>query len=293
MLRIILAQTDGPPPPEFEFGDEFTPELLPFPWLLWSWLSGVIGPLLFILTIWMLIYAVRNDPERYLWVWIMILIPGIGAIAYFLIRYLPSVDKDSLPLAGTLKRRRKIRQLETAAMQIGNAYQYVQLGEELREARQSKQALAAYRKALEKEPDNLAALWGAALLEFEQGEVTAAEEKTSKILERDRTYKFGDVSLLYGKCLYARDELTAAREHLEQHIRKWRQPEGLYLLGKICLEQNDPEAARSALNGLIVDLDSSPRAIARKHLFWRSRAKRLLRRVPHSSPSSTDKAEIS
>jgi hypothetical protein len=146
----------------------------------------------------------------------------------------------------------------------------------LREAGRNGRALDAYRRALAKEPHNLAALWGAANLEFSDGATAAAKEKLATILERDPAYKFGDVSLLYAKTLRALSQSDEARAHLEQHVRKWRQPEALYLLGTICVEQNDPQQARQYLQGLIIDLDSSPRAIARKHVFWRSRAKRLL-----------------
>lgn len=248
--------------------------------LLWGWLFGWLGWLVLPFQLWMLIYCIRHDPERYIWIWIILLLPVAGALLYFLARWLPNSRVEPPAFLNRWKKRNAIRRLEIAAAQIGNAHQHIQLGEALREIGRTDEAGRAYAQALAKEPENLAALWGAANVEYLQGEQAAVRDKLAKVIAVDPGYKFGDVSLLYAKALYALGEQDAARDHLIAHIRKWRQPEGLYLLAKIHVEQNNPSAAREQLQGLIVDVESSPRAIARKFLFWKGRAKRLLRKLP-------------
>ena len=44
------------------------------------------------------------------------------------------------------------------------------------------------------------------------------------ILDADPQYKFGDVALAYGLALIDKQDLAAARTHLEQHVRRWRHP---------------------------------------------------------------------
>lgn len=250
----------------------------------WHWLwfasSGWFSLLYFALLIWMVIYCVKHDPERYIWLWIIFLTQPFGPFIYFIVRWLPSSNTKLPAFTHRWTKGREIRQLETAALQIGNAHQHVQYGEALKNVGKKEEALKAYRSALLKEPDNLAALWGAASMEFQLDEFDSAKEKLEKILNIEYGYKFGDVSLLYGKTLGAMQHKEQALAHFEKHIRKWRQPEAMFLLANLYLSFQRPDQAREALQSLVIDIDSSPKAIARKHLFWKSRAKKLLHKIP-------------
>jgi len=278
MLCFLIAQSSNGAPPTP------VPDVYPHvlsPWTnLWYWLSGWQSWIYFAFLAWMVIYCIRNDPERYIWLWIMLLFQPFGAIIYFFARWVPSSQMQAPSCLHRWTKRNMIHRLEVAAAQIGNPHQYVQLGDALREVARSQAAAGAYASALKKEPDNLAALWGAANIDFQKADFGAARGKLEKVIQVDPSYKFGDVSLLYGKTLYHLNETASAREHLTSHIKKWRQPEGLFLLAKVCAEQHDYGEARQQLQALIIDVDSSPKAIARKFLFWKSRAKRLLRRLP-------------
>ena len=108
----------------------------------------------------------------------------------------------------------------------------------------------------------------------------------SAVLEKDPQYKFGDVSLLYGKTLMKLGNNEEARTHFEQHVRRWRQPEALFCLGSLYIEAEEYDEARTQLNALIQDVEASPKAIARKFIFWKSRAKRQLRRIAGRTSSS-------
>lgn len=251
----------------------------------WHWLwfasSGWLSLFYFALLIWMVIYCVKHDPERFIWLWIIFLTQPFGPFIYFIVRWLPSSNTKLPAFTQKWTKAREIRQLETAALQIGNAHQHIQYGDALKNVGKIEVALKAYRSALSKEPDNLAALWGAASMEFRLDQFDSAKEKLEKVLSIESSYKFGDVSLLYGKTLGALQQKEDALAHFEKHIRKWRQPEAMYLLANLYLNFQRPDQARESLQGLIIDIDSSPKAIARKHLFWKSRAKKLLRKIPN------------
>ena len=207
-----------------------------------------------------------------------------ASFVYFLIRWLPG---NEIKIPAALKRWTRGREIERFAIsahQIGNAYQHIQLGDALLETRQHARAGEAYRNALEKEPDNLQALWGAALVEMQNNQFDSAAQRLSKLLSIDPQYKFGDVSMAHAKALCELGRIDEARERLEQHVARWRHPEGLFLLATIQAEQGNFEQARSQLEAMLLDIAGSPRAIARKHGFWKSRARRLLRRLP-SGPS--------
>jgi hypothetical protein len=250
------------------------------PFVLFGWMSCCGWWIYMGLLIWMVIYCARNDPERYLWLWIIIIVP-LGPIIYLLARWLPSSSLRAPRSMQRWTRRKDIQRLRIAANQIGNPHQFVELGDALRDIGQNQEASRAYESALEKDPQNLQALWGGGAVDFRNGNLEAAREKLSRVLESDPAYKFGDVSLLYGRTLVDLGDDEAARKHLEGHTRRWRHPEGLYLLAGVYADAGENAAARKQLESLIVDLESGPRAIVRKQMFWKGRAKKMLRSLPN------------
>lgn len=246
------------------------------------WLSTTVYV---VFLIWMLVGCVRKDPYRLLWLWVMLFFQPFGAIVYFFARWLPNNDVRMPASLRRFARGSEINRLQAAALQIGNAHQFVQLGDVLREIGRFDRARDAYQSALEKEPDNPQALWGAALIDLKKNQFETANGRLEKLLQIDPQYKFGDVSLAYGKTLYRLQNVDEARERLEQHIKRWRHPEALYLLACIHSEQGDAPGARSHLEAMLLDIAGSPKAIARHQGFWKSKARRLLRKLPRSLES--------
>ena len=244
-------------------------------WLLW--LIEILGVLF---TLWMIIDCVRSDSERGTWLWILLIFPGMGPVIYFFARWLPS---RSLKLPAFVQRWTdgpQIRRLEVAAQQIGNPYQFVLWGDALREVKQWTEARAAYLQALAKEPKNLSALWGAANTEEHLGQPQLARPHLEAILAIDPAYKFGDVSLLYGRTLHALSDRDAELAHWRTHLKRWRQPEALYTLAELLIERGESSEARPLLQLMIADIEITPRVHAKKVLFWRNRGKKLLRKIP-------------
>ncbi|MBM81010.1 MAG: hypothetical protein CMJ78_10510 [Planctomycetaceae bacterium] len=249
-----------------------------FDWLYQSQV-GWVSLIYFVFWVWMLVSCLRSDPERNIWALILIFMACPGAVIYFLVRWLPSRDLEGPSFLKRVTRHGELKQLETAAHQIGNAYQYVQWGEKLIELGLYADAGNAFRKALEMESDNLQALWGAAVSELKAKEWDAARPRLEAILEQSPEYKFGDVSFAYCHLLYETGEKDAAREKLESHIRRWRTPQSQFLLATILEEAGETEAARKRLQDMLMDINSSPRAIARKQGHWKGKARTMLRRL--------------
>lgn len=247
-------------------------------WLLLLFSGGTILYVPFLL--WMAISCVRNDPEWTIWLWIILLFQPFGAFIYFLARWLPGAKIPAPDVAQRFLRKGEVQKLEIAARQIGNAHQFIELGDALRETGQLDRARAAYADALARDADNLQGLWGAGWVSFQQEDYQSAHEMLAKLIAIDPGYKFGDVSLLHAKALVALGRREEARTHLEGHIKRWRHPEALYVLAQLYFADNDFDVARDQLQALIMDIDSSPTAIARKQTGWKSKAQKLLRRIP-------------
>ncbi len=244
------------------------------------WVIGRFGIVYFIFWLWMFIHCIRNEQDRYFWLWIFIILWFVAPIVYFFARWLPSSNVRMPPFLRSLGRGGEIKRLATAAQQIGNAHQFVELANALRETNQYDRAGEVYEQALAKEEDNQQALWGASLVDIRNREFESAKSRLERLLELEPEYKFGDVSLAYGKTLFELGDQQSAREQLEKHVRRWRHPESLFLLAAIYQEEGRTQKAREQLQALLLDINGSPKAIARKHSAWKGRARKLLKTLP-------------
>lgn len=233
------------------------------------------------LWIWMLVHCARYDPERNLWLWILFIGNVPAAFIYFLVRWLPNARVSGRPsFWGRWSKSRQIPRLEVAARNIGNAHQFVELGEAYRETGKADRAADCFGRALQKDPQHMPALWGAAQVELQRQNFAKARPHLEQILAKDGTYKFGDVSLAYCRTLYSLNENDAARERLEQHLKRWTHPEAYVLLASILIDRGEHEPAREHLEATLSDLRGGPAFFARQNRGWARKAKKLLSRLP-------------
>lgn len=276
---------DNPPPP-VDPGYDAAPgiplHVSPWTWLLHPamMLQEPIALLVFGFWVWMIIHCVRNDPDRGTWLWILIFLNAPGAFIYFVIRWLPGARVGNSSLLGRWTKRRAIPRLEAAARNIGNAHQFVELGEAYRETGKADRAADCFKQALEKEPTNLPALWGAAQVAMRRDDFASARAHLEGVIARDGSYKFGDVSLAHCRCLCALHETPLARENLERHLKRWTHPEACVLLGTILVDAGEGPAAQKLLESMLLDLRGGPAFFARQNRAWERKAKRLLAKIP-------------
>lgn len=279
-----LAQ--GPDVPTGDPGFDWAGEMMFFsPWVYLQHPSLLLhNPLSFLaagLWVWMLIHCIRYDPERNLWLWILFIGNVPGALIYFCVRWLPGARvAGGASLFSRWTKARQIPRLEAAARNIGNAHQFVELGDALRETGKHDRAAESYASALKKDPALLPALWGAAQVELLRKNHSAAKPHLEAVLAKDISYKFGDVSLAYCRVLCSLNEPAAAETHLEQHLKRWTHPEAYVLVAELLIAKGDNGGARQRLEAVIMDLRAAPAFFARQNRGWGSRAKRLLKRLP-------------
>jgi len=250
--------------------------------LMFSGLWQIAQLVHFVFVIWMAVECLRKEPHRFLWIWLILVVQPIGPYIYFFARWLQGNDVRTPRALKSLTRGNEIQRLSIAAQQIGNAHQFVQLGDAQRETGKLEPACDSYAHALEKDDSNIQALWGAGLTDFGLRNFDSAHEHLVKLLDIDPQYKFGDVSLLFGKTLCAQGDVDKAQSHLESHIKRWRHPEALYALATLEADRGNDVVARSHLQAMLMDINGSPTAIARKHMAWKGKAQKMLRQLPQS-----------
>ena len=261
-LHMILAQA---------VPERGITELLLQSWILW---------LPFFL--WQLIDCFYAEPDRYLWMLIILLVnPGFpaGAGLYFALRWLPRHRARWIGKPSRWTKQAELSRLEAAALQIGNAHQYVQWADLLREVKAWKQARTAYQAALEREPGSLPALWGLAQVELATRRFAEARRALEPIMAADSAYKFGDASLAYGRALMELKDRDAARLHWAAHVKRWRQPEAVVRHAELLAEAGDSAEALRQLDLLLIDARIAPSFFHREHGRWIRRARSLRRRL--------------
>jgi hypothetical protein len=228
--------------------------------------------------VWMIYECMRNDPEKNTWIWILIFLNYIGAVVYFFARWLPSTN-NSLVLPkyfGRWLQRERLWNLEAEARNIGNAYQYVNLGNLQTDLGLYAEAEQSFQQALAKDPKDIHAIWGAAYLDMHNENYQSARERLSKLLALDPEYKFGDASLAYAKTLVALKDTEAAQDYLAQHIKSWAKPEAYYMLARIKADQGEKAEARSLIDTMIHNLKGSPSYYYRRNQYLVRKANKLL-----------------
>lgn len=228
--------------------------------------------------IWMIFDSARNEPER-TWLWVVVILGPLGAVIYFLVRKLPALNLPKPAFLTRWTRKKELWAAEAAARNIGNAYQFVALGDLQRELREPQLAADSYGKALAKEPKNLQALWGLALIEYEAKQYAAARERLSTIVSVDPNFKFGEAFLAYGRTLAALGEADAAREHLQGGIRRWSYPEAHVLLAGLLIDRGETAEARKLLEQVVVDMRAGPEFNQRRNRKWVRQAQSMLGRL--------------
>ena len=226
----------------------------------------------------MIIDCMSKEPERRTWIWILILLNYIGALVYFILRYLPRSNLALPRFLGRWTRRQELWNAEAEAKNIGKDHQFVRLGNILFEIGEGDRARTSYYQALEKNPQNLQALWGAASIEVEKKNLEAACKHLEALLALDPEYKFGEADLLYSRVLYMLQDLGRARDRLEQNARTWGNAEARLLLAEIYLQDGNNEGARQQLDKMLNGLRGSPRFHYQNNRHLVRKAERLLKK---------------
>jgi tetratricopeptide (TPR) repeat protein len=241
---------------------------------------GVIGLVGFGFWVWMLSDCLRSG-GRGQWIWVMITLNVIGAFLYFYICWLPR-HPNFLPTPTFLNRWRlkdALWQAEAEAHNIGNALQYVKLGDILGQIGEFDQAAIAYQRAIEKEPTYTQALWGAAKLEMERKNWDKARNHLQALLKISPEYGYGDASLYYGEVLATMEDWESAKIHLQKHLKYWSHPQSYISLAIAHQKQGEIKEARQALETMIFKVKGSTPFQFRKNRKFIDQGKRLLKNL--------------
>lgn len=174
--------------------------------------------LMYMVQIGLIVHVLKTGRQMY-WIFILIIAPGIGALAYFIVEILPGLQnnmgarralrgvKKTLDPGGNLRRREIEHRLS------GSVDAARHLATELMEKGRYGEAITHFRTALsgiyEHDPD---ILLGLATAQFGDGDALGSKETLDILREKNPDYRSPEAHLLLAKALEALDELAQAEE---------------------------------------------------------------------------------
>jgi hypothetical protein len=227
--------------------------------------------------LWMLVDAVRR--REWIWAVLILLFSFLTALLYFFLVYrqAPAATRG-FELPGSVDRRR-IRELEAQIHHLDKPHHYQELGDILFHQGKLGKAEAAYRSALERDPQDLdtRAHLGHCLLR--QGRPAEARPLLDGVCRENPQHD-------YGHSLMALAETLTALHDTDNAIPVWQQvtehhsyPRARVQLAELHFARGQTEPARALLREVIDDEPHAPTFQRKRDRVWVRRARRLLAQV--------------
>jgi len=218
------------------------------------------------------------------WIWIVVMLPIAGSIAYFIIEILP--DMAGSKTGRSTKRKvteilnpdKDLNQAASDYSAIGTVENSMQLAEECLNKEIYKEANQLYKKCLtsvhEYDPD---IMFGLAASEYGLSNYDEAKSILDNLIAQNPDYKNQEAHLLYAKSLEQLGEIKLAFEEYEILDSYYLGSEPTYRLAMLLKRQGQDKKARELLKKIIHKSDVFGGHYHRLHKPWMKLAKKEYR----------------
>jgi len=231
----------------------------------------------------LVVHAIRTGRDR-LWVWVLILAPVVGSVAYFIIELLPELlgarrvrslqAKAKRALDPGAELRSALEALET----VDTAENRQRYARALLENGDAKQALALLETTVTgvhaRDPQLLVDLAAAA---FAAGDPQRCVATLDRVREIDPTFVSGaDRHLLYARALEGSGRLAEATVTYENLVPWFPGEEARFRLAQLLSHQGERERANALYAEIVERQRRAPRDYRDDQRVWVEEAKRML-----------------
>lgn len=232
---------------------------------------GILG-----LTLWMVIDAYQRG--EYFWVWIILIVPGLGAAAYFLVHKAPDYWE---PLGSWISSPRKpsLDELRYQVEQAPTLARNLALGEALIERGQHAEAQPFLEAARKQEPEHGEVLYSLAVCRVELGCPAEALPLLESILARDKHWSDYRAWHLLVQAKDRMGDSAGALDSCRALVRLSPTLEFQCLLAEHLLSAGKFEEAKTILAEGLNAYRYAPGALRRRNRRWAKQAKHLQKKV--------------
>jgi len=230
----------------------------------------------------LIVHVVRTGRNQ-IWIWILVLLPLAGPIAYIAAELLPDLFRSrAAQRAGRGLRRamdpeRDLRRYANEVQVAGNVASRQRYAEELVRHQQYDEAILQYRGALtglyEHDP-NL--MLGLAHAQFGKGDPAAARTTLDELIRQNPDFRSPDGHLLYARALEAEGNVQKALEEYAVLAPSYPGAEAAVRYAQLLKAQGRLTEAQKVVRELLEQARIAPRHYRRAQQPWLDAAQRLL-----------------
>jgi hypothetical protein len=230
-----------------------------------------------------LIVHVIKTGRNWLWIWVILLLPLAGTLAYVVVEILPELTGGRAARRAKVGMRRVFdpdRDLRRAREEVeisGNVDARRRLSRQLFERGQfdaaAEVSLGGLKGVFEHDPTLLLAL---AQAYFSKSDFASARSALERLRSHNPDFKSADAQLLYARTLEAQDSLDEAEQQYRKVAPEFPGAEGRLRYGLLLKRRGKLEDARRVLQDLLDGARLGPSHYRRAQAEWLDRARREL-----------------
>jgi len=222
-----------------------------------------------------------------LWIWVLLLAPGVGAIAYLAVEIVPELlgTRSAVRAARGVRRAlapgQDLRRLEDEARRSGDVASNQRYADELVREGRSAEALAVYDQSLrglyEHDPK---LLLGKARAQFSAGDGVGARATLELLHASNPDFRSPDAQLLYARALEAAGAQDQALAQYRALSESYPGAEAALRYAQLLVRTGQRPQARQVLQNLLEHARLAPRHYQKAQQEWLGTARRELADMP-------------
>ena len=234
---------------------------------------------LLILSVAMIVHCIRTG-RSLLWIWVIVVLPGIGALIYAGVEILPALfghrgtRQAVRSVSRALDPAQNLRRYELEVRQTGNVASRQRYADELLRLERAAEAEQAYRSALtglyEHDPG---LLWGLARAQLAQGKASEARATMESLFAHNPAFQSPDARLFQARALHADGRNEAALAEYRALAPGYAGAEAKLRLAQLLKQMGQPAEARQVLQELLEHARLAPRHYRRMQMQWLAEAR--------------------
>ncbi len=225
------------------------------------------------------LHVLRTNRSRD-WIWLLIFLPLVGCIIYFIKEIYPSLRHSSLNTENvkTLFPSGRIKKLEQNLKIADTAANRLLLADEYARQNNFEKALELTSLSLNGlNADNPDMMLKMGRYAFGAGKFVESLEWLQKAYKgKNNRFDRPEDELLMAKALHQSGDIEGAAQSFQQIIRIHHSIEGRYFYGLLLKEKGDKDAARTQFQAIIEEKDLNPKHVRKANSQWFGLAKKEL-----------------
>ena len=230
-----------------------------------------------------LVIHVLKTGRNTIWIWVVVMLPMAGVVAYFIMEILPDLSRSrsARRIVSTAKRTidptGDLRKAHLKLRVNDSIDSRRRVADELCHSGRYADAIDYYQQALsglyEHDPH---LLLGLARAQFELGEATYTRETLDRLIKENPDFRSPDGHLLYARSLEIEGNVAKATEEYETLAKYYPGAEARYRFASILKKTGKTQQANEVLSQLVNDSEIATKHYRKAQAQWLSMAKRDL-----------------